>query len=108
MEGRKHGAHGASHAITQDAYARCSRAFTRIIQNIDHVAVDVVVQGQMAICIKRHAPVHEVSIKTLTDKAGHNASAFLEVQDVRAIYECVNEDNGRAIPWRSVEIMAQL
>ena len=73
----EHSAHRPAHAVGQDVHFFNAGALAQKIHYIDHVAVDVIIECQMPIGIRRDAPIHHVRIKTPPDKIGDHTTPLL-------------------------------
>src|SRR5690242_5623800 len=67
-----------------------------MLHDIEHVAVDVIVEGQLIVGIRWHAPVDQVGIKSRLYKMAHDALVFLEIQNVGPVYQRKNKYQRRS------------
>ena len=69
----------------------------KIIHDIDHVTIDIIVQGQIAVGIRGHAPIHQISVESLFDEFGNHAATLFQVKNVGPVDERINENQRRAM-----------
>src|SRR5580693_3110693 len=72
--------------------------FPQIFDDVKQIAVDIVVRGQEALRPRGRAPVDQVGVEAGFNVVCHDTPAFLEIHDVRPVYQSEDETKGRFEP----------
>ena len=97
VQGGEHRAHRAAHAIAQQAHLLRAAAAADVLDHVAEVAVEVVVQREVAVGVGGRAPVEQIGIEACLDEVRNDALVGQDVEDVGAIDQ--GEDEQQAAFW---------